>query len=258
MGKARRMWALDGATLTLDRGIMVVGDSGTVTIPVPTFLIEHARGLVLVDTGLNPRAADDPYAEYGQLADDAGIAFRPEQRVDRQIEAVGYRTGDVKHVICSHAHFDHTGGLSLFPNAQLYVGTPDLSYAFWPYPAGSVFFHTTDLEETRRYHWNPLRGDHDLFGDGSIVVLQMPGHTPGNCSVVVRLEHHEFLLTADTVHLRAALAGDLPMPSDFNTQQAVDSIRRLRQVSMSRDAAIWIAHDPEDWAEHSAAPHAYE
>lgn len=258
MGKARRMWALDGATLTLDSGILVVGEAGTVTIPVPTFLIEHSRGLVLVDTGLDPRAADDAHAVYGGLADDAGIAFRPEQRVDRQIEAIGYKLTDVKHVICSHTHFDHTGGLSLFPHAQLYVGAPDLPYAYWPNPAGAVFFHTPDLEATRGFNWNPLAGDHDVFGDGSVVILRMSGHTPGNCSVLVRLEHHAFLLTADTVHLRSALEADLPMPSDFNTQQAVDSIRRLRQVSIAHDAQVWIAHDPQDWAEHEHAPYAYD
>lgn len=258
MGTALRMWALDGARLTLDSGILVVGESGTVTIPVPTFLIEHPRGLVLVDTGLAPAAADDAHAVYGQLADDAGIEFHPDQRVDAQIEKLGFKVSDVGHVICSHAHFDHTGGLSLFPHAQLYIGAPDLPYAYWPYPAGAVFFHTADLEATRSFRWNPLTGDHDLFGDGSVVVLRMPGHTPGNSSVLVRLANHTFLLTADTVHLRSALTGDLPMPSDYNTQQSVDSIRRLRQISLASDATVWIAHDPQDWAEHRHAPHAYD
>lgn len=252
------MWALEGATLTLDRGILVVGAEGMVTIPVPTFLVEHPRGLVLVDTGLAPDAADDPHAVYGQLADDAGIAFRPEQRVDRQIEALGFAVTDVQHVICSHAHFDHTGGLRLFGHAQLYIGAPDLPYAYWPNPAAAVFFHTDDLEATRDFNWNYLAGDHDLFGDGSIQILQMPGHTPGNSSVLVRLENHSFLLTADTVHLRSALNGDLPMPSDFNTEKSVESIRRLRQVSNAYDATVWIAHDPEDWAEHRHAPYAYD
>lgn len=258
MCAARRMWALNGATLTLDSSILVVGGAGTVTIPVPTFLIEHDRGLVLVDTGLSPWAADDPYGIYGALVDEAGIAFSPEQRVDRQIEALGYRLADVRHVICSHTHFDHTGGLPLFPHAQLYAGAWDLPYAYWPNPAASVFFHPADLESTRGYNWNPLAGDHDVFGDGSVTILQLPGHTPGNSSVLVRLEHNAFLLTADTVHLRSALAGDLPMPSDFNTQQAVDSIRRLRQISIANDADVWIAHDPDDWAQRSHAPYAYE
>ncbi len=258
MATAQRMWALEGGTLTLDRGILVVGDSGTVTIPVPTFLIEHPRGLVLVDTGLAVDAAGDPHAVYGELADDAGIDFLPEQRVDRQIESLGFKITDVTHVICSHAHFDHTGGLRLFGHAQLYIGAPDPPYAYWPNPAAAVFFHTDDLEATRAFNWHYLTGDHDLFADGSIQILQMPGHTPGNCSVLVRLPNQSFLLTSDTVHLRSALRGDLPMPSDFNTEKSVESIRRLRQISNAHNATIWIAHDPQDWDEHQHAPYAYD
>src|SRR5699024_11069117 len=231
MTLAQRMWALDGARLTMGRDHLVVGDSGTVTIPVPTFLIEHPRGLVLVDTGLAPDSAGDPYPVYGDLVDRLGIEFEPEQRVDRQIEALGFDVSDVDHVIVSHTHFDHTGGLGLFPHAQLYVGLGDLPYAYWPNTAAAPFFHLPSLDATRGFNWNYLAADHDLFGDSSIQILQMPGHTPGNCSVLVRLPNHAFLLTSDTVHLRSALDGDLPMPSDFNTEKAVQSIRRMRQIA---------------------------
>lgn len=156
------------------------------------------------------------------------------------------------------SHFDHTGGLPLFGHAQLYVGVGDLPYAYWPNPAAAPFFHTVDLDATRDFSWNFLTDDHDLFGDGSIQILQMPGHTPANASILVRLQNHTFLLTADTVHLRSALNSDLPMPSDFNTEKSVQSIRRLRQIAMAHDAEVWIAHDPQDWAEHKHAPHHYD
>ncbi len=252
VGEATRLWALDGATFTLDSGLLVVGVEGTVTIPVPTFLIEHPRGLVLLDTGIVPAAADDPRSIYGELADEIQIAFTPEQRVDRQIEALGFRTADVTHVLVSHSHFDHTGGLHLFPQAQFYIGAGDLPYAFWPMPAASVFFRTADVEATRGFAWNEVNGDLDLFGDGSIIFLSMPGHTPGNRSVQVRLRNRTVLLTGDTVHLRSAMEGDLPMASDYNTLQSVQSVRRLRQLQHSLDAELWIAHDPQDWQQYGA------
>src|SRR5262249_49023350 len=105
-GRAKRLWALDGPTLTHDRSHLVVGETGIITFPVPCFLIEHARGLVLFDTGLVPEAAVDARKIYGEMAEACGIAFRPEQAVDRQIEALGFRTGDVTHVLMSHAHWD--------------------------------------------------------------------------------------------------------------------------------------------------------
>lgn len=256
-GFAKRLWALDGATLTMDSSHLVLGAEGIVTIPVPTFLIEHERGLVLFDTGIAPEASVDPEGVYGDLAAFVGLAYTPDQRVDRQIEKLGFKTEDVTHVIVSHAHFDHTGGLYLFPQAKFYIGAADLPYAFWPQPAAALFFRRPDIDATRSFAWNPLQGDFDLFGDGSIRVLSMPGHTPGNSSLLVRLANREVLLTGDTVHLRSALSDELPMGSDYNTLDAVTSIRRLRQIADSRGADVWIAHDPEDWRAF-AAPGCFE
>jgi N-acyl homoserine lactone hydrolase len=257
VGAAKRLWALDGATFTLDSGLLVLGAVGEVTIPVPTYLIEHERGLVLMDTGVVPEAAVDPAGAYGELAEHIGLRFTAEQRVDKQIEALGYRVTDVTHVIVSHAHFDHTGGLYLFPHAKFYIGGADLPYSFWPNPAAAAFFRRPDIEATRAFDWNPLDGDHDLFGDGSITILAMPGHTPGNSSVLVRLPDRTFLLTGDTVHLRSALTDTMPMGSDFNTRDSITSIRRLRQIADSHAAEVWVTHDPEDWKDFSA-PRCFE
>lgn len=86
-----------------------------------------------------------------------------------------------------------------------------------------------------------------MFGDGSVVILRTPGHTPGHSSLLVRLPERNFILTGDAVHLRTALEADLPMPSDANTRESVASIRLLRRLRDSLDATMWISHDPEDW-----------
>jgi glyoxylase-like metal-dependent hydrolase (beta-lactamase superfamily II) len=257
-GEARKLWALDGATFTLDSGLLVVGGQGEVTVPVPSFLIEHPRGLVLFDTGIVPDAVDDPRAVYGALADEIQMDFTAEQRVDSQVRALGYRTEDVTHVVVSHSHFDHTGGVPLFPNSDFYIGRGDLPYAYWPMPAAEVFFHTAELDAARDYKWNQVDGDHDLFGDGAITLLEMPGHTPGNKALLVRLPNRTVLLTGDTVHLRQAVEEDLPMPSDYSTLQSVWSIRRLQQLAKAHDAMVWIAHDPQDWAAYQHAPSHYD
>ncbi|MEV0702206.1 N-acyl homoserine lactonase family protein [Saccharopolyspora sp. NPDC050389] len=254
----KRMWALPGAEFTLDTGLLVVHAQGQVTIPVPCYLIEHPRGLILFDTGIAPEAADGAERVYGPLADTVGLVYSPEQRLDRQIEALGYRTEDVTHVIVSHSHFDHSGGVRLFPNAELLIGEGDVPYAHWPYPAAAPFFRPDDFAPTRDWKWHHLSADLDLFGDGSIVIHRMPGHTPGNSSALVRLPHQNFLLTGDTVHLRQALTEDLPMPSDYNTQDAVRSIRRLKQLAAAHEATVWISHDPDDWSKLDHSPTCYE
>lgn len=247
MSTTVKIWALDGAKFTLDRGILIVGGEGTLTIPVPTYLIQHERGLVLFDTGLDPAAVTDPSGTYGPLADMLGLDFPEEMRVDRQIEAAGFSAADVTHVIVSHSHFDHTGAIALFPNAQILIGGADLPYAYWPMPAASAFFRSHDIEVARGFQWRELYGDLDLFGDGSIQILQMPGHTPGNTSTIVRLDSGYVMLTGDTVHVPEALEGDIPMPSDYSTLDAVRSIRRLKSVAQAYDAEIIIQHSFEDW-----------
>ncbi len=256
-GKARRLWALEGGFLSEDRSKLVVGESGPVTLPCPAFLIEHDRGLVLVDTGMVPAAVDDPRGAYGELADELSVSLTREQCVDRQIEALGFQISDVRHVIMSHLHWDHTGGMYLFPHAQFHVMSGELQYAYWPLPAGPAY-RREDIDATRGFAWNQIEGPElDLFGDGSLVVLHMPGHSPGNASLLVRLPSRTILLAADTAHLRSGYLSDRPMPSDWNTLQSVQSLRRLRQIARGLDAMVWILHDPEDWAEYKHAPDFY-
>ncbi|TCL07445.1 N-acyl homoserine lactonase family protein [Sodalis ligni] len=254
---AKKLWALNGPTLTHDRGLLVPGETGDITFPVPAFLIEHERGMILFDTGLVPAAAKDPAGVYGEMAGEVGLDFRPEQSVDRQIQALGFALDDITHVVMSHAHWDHTGGMYLFPKARFFIGAGELPYAFWPFPAAPLF-RREDIEPTRGFQWYEVSGDYDLFGDGSIVRLHMPGHTPGNGSLLVRLANQTIILAADTTHLRSGYAQDLPMPSDYSTLDAVHSIRRLKQLEASLDAMVWISHDPDDWARYRHAPEYYD
>jgi N-acyl homoserine lactone hydrolase len=256
---AKRLWALDSPTFTVEANTLMYGLSGELTIPMPAYLIEHPRGLVLFDTGLVPAAIDDPRSVYGDLADLTKIHAEPHHRLDRQIEALGYKTSDVTHVIASHAHFDHSGGLYLFPQAKFYAGQGEMQFAYWPAKIGAGFFRLADLDATRGFNWHEVPGmDVDLFGDGSMVILFTPGHTPGELSLLVRLSDRNFILTGDTVHLRAALENEIHFPVDADTAAAVRSLRRLKLLRDSADATVWITHDPDDWAEYKRAPYAYE
>lgn len=246
-GTAKRLCALDGAKVTIDRGILVVGGTGDLRIPIPTYVIEHTRGLVLFDTGMAPEAVEDPAGTYGDLADFLKLEFSDELRVDKQLEANGYRPSDVTHVIVSHSHLDHTGGISLFPHAKFFIGAPDLTYPYWPFPAAAGFYRSLDLDRARAFDWNLVHGDLDLFGDGSLQILSMPGHTPGNIALLVKLPDRNVILAGDTVHVPEALSDDLPMPSDYSTLDSVHSIRRLKQIAHAQDARVIIQHEMSDW-----------
>jgi glyoxylase-like metal-dependent hydrolase (beta-lactamase superfamily II) len=257
---ARRMWALDCPTLTVEGHTLMYGLTGMVTIPMPAFLIEHPKGLVLFDTGIAPEAIDDPAAVYGrELADALGMVATPDQRLDRQLAAVGYDVADVTHVICSHMHFDHSGGHHLFPGARFYVGQGELAFAHFPDPIGAFCYIPDQLARLRDFDWREVPGvDVDLFGDGSLVILFMPGHTPGELSLKVRLASRTFILTGDAVHLRAALENEFHFPIDADTKSALRTVRRIKRLRESEEATVWITHDPDDWAELKHAPYCFE
>ncbi|MEV6362326.1 N-acyl homoserine lactonase family protein [Nocardia asteroides] len=251
---ARRLLPLAGASITLDSGLITMGTRGPLTVPIPTFLIEHERGLVLFDTGLVPAAWSDPRAVYGDLVDMFALDCPPENTLENQIRLAGYALSDVTHVVISHSHFDHTGGMYLFPHAQFFMSEVDIRYAMWPDAYFRGFYRAADFEAVRDYAWNPLRADLDLFGDGSLVLYQTPGHTPGEISLMVELaEAGKFLITGDTVHLRSGLQYECPCPVDYNAHQAIESIQRIKQLAASQNAQIWVLHDPDDWAKFAAA-----
>lgn len=254
MTTATAMWALEGPSFTMDAGHLVLGMAGKVVTPIPCFLVQHERGLVLFDTGLVPEAAGDPVAFYGQeRADHLGVRYEKRQRVDFQIAAAGFSTSDVTHVVLSHAHADHTGGLRFFPHTRIYAGAGELGHAYWPGPPQRHgYFRYTDLDPARDFDWREVDRDLDLFGDGSLRIVTLPGHTPGSIGLVVRLPSRSFVLTGDAVHLRCALDDCLPMGSDWNTQESVRSIRRLRELAEEHRARVWIGHDPQDWEELTA------
>jgi N-acyl homoserine lactone hydrolase len=245
-----RLWALDGGTLNQDMSLMMLGlQPGPLAMPVPMFLVEHDRGLLLYDSGMAPGAAEDPEGTYGPLLEFMGLELTPEQRVDRQLQSLGLSCADITHVVLSHPHWDHAGGLHLFPQAKLYAGAADLPFALWPHtPAFEAHFRREDIELTRGFDWHPLDGDHDVFGDGSVTILSTPGHTPGHQSLLLTTDNGPLLLTGDAVHLQVGLEQLLPSGWDWSTEHAVRSIRRLRTVAEALDARVWVNHDPTDWA----------
>jgi N-acyl homoserine lactone hydrolase len=248
-GRAQKVWALGTPTLTLDRALIHAGAApGLVTMPCPSFLIQHERGLVLVDTGFDPVAAHDPAGVYGQeYVEKFRLKLDPEDCVDHQLSLLGVAPADIDFVVATHLHRDHAGGLYLFNQSRIIVGKGEIPWAFWPHNKLSRTFRQADFDRVPRDSWIEIPGDYDLFGDGSVVILFMPGHTPGSLSVLVRLPSQTLILSGDAVHDRAQLEDLRPLPMDSHTSDAVASIARIKMLRDTQKARLWICHDTDDW-----------
>jgi N-acyl homoserine lactone hydrolase len=256
---AQGFWAFDAPTFTCDAGMLAVGRSGPVTIPVPSFMVEHEMGLVLYDTGIHPDAVTDMASVYGDiLAQASGARGTVDQRLDVQIRKAGFAPEDVTHIVLSHMHFDHAGGLFMFPNAKVFAGSGEREHAAEHHHDDLAFVHA-DVEAIRDHDWTDvdLGADVDLFGDGAILIVPTPGHTVGHLSLLVRLKSRPFLLTGDAAHLRVSLDHDLPGPADFDPDQAIKSLHRIKALREETGATVWVSHDPEDWQAYGPGPVRY-
>ncbi|HZP43201.1 MAG TPA: N-acyl homoserine lactonase family protein [Candidatus Binatia bacterium] len=237
--------------LTASRSAFVARATGRLRVPVPSFLVRHPKGTVLFDSGLHPETAAAPAARLGRLARWFEAALGPGEDVAARLRALGVDPERVDWLVTSHLHFDHTGGHAAVPNARLVV-----QRAEWE--AGR------DAEQRARLAYDPhdfdcgharllVDGEHDLFGDGRVVCLPTPGHTPGHQSLRVRLAGGDVVLTADACYFRDTL-DTLALPRfAWDRDAMLASLGRLRAL---RDAGARLVygHDPADWATVPQAP----
>jgi len=240
-----RLHAFDCGWLSADLHLFLTAAAGRVRVPVPAYLIEHPRGLVLFDSGLHADARVDAEKKLGFLAKLFEVHFGTGETVAERLEARGFDPARVTHLVTSHLHFDHVGGHAQIPNARLVVQRRE-------WEAG----HIPELMQRNGYDpgdfdlGHPLElvdGELDLFGDGRIVCFPTYGHTPGHQSLRVRLDGGESVLTADACYFRRTLEEMNLPPVVHDVAQMTESLRRLAALQAA-GARLFFGHDPELWA----------
>ena len=117
-----KLHAFTCGTITGAKALLMAGAEGEVTIPVPSFLIEHPKGRALFDTGLHPDLRHDPAERLGErLANMFHVGLAPGAAVSERLESIGRDPGKIDLLISSHLHFDHVGGNALIPNATVLI-----------------------------------------------------------------------------------------------------------------------------------------
>jgi len=242
------LWRLDcgdariGDLDTFSDTFAYVGQSKMLTDSC--YLIRHGDRYLLWDTGFPANLA-------GQTTGDESFRITMRTRITDQLARIGVRPEQVTFVGISHYHDDHTGQARDFPRATLLVGAPDWE-AIRGRPASAARFAPWIEGQSRV---EPLAGDHDVFGDRSVIVLDMPGHTPGHHALLVRLPRTgAVLLTGDLYHFTENMrTGGVP---GFNTNRAdtLASFDRFQAIARNLRARVIIQHEPADIAKLPAFP----
>jgi N-acyl homoserine lactone hydrolase len=229
--------------------------SDMIELPVSSALLRHAQGNVLFDTGCHPSVVDDAAARWGGLAKIMTPIMPKGENVLTGLAAIGVQPGDIDVVICSHLHPDHCGCNAFFRRATVVVQARDVAAARAP-DAAKVGFLSAEWDVGLPL--DEIEGERDLFGDGRIVLIPLPGHTPGSMGALVALEREgQFLLAADTVTLRSTLdTGVLPR-NIWNADALMQSLAEVRRIE-ARGATVICGHDDAQWQTLRKGADAYE
>jgi glyoxylase-like metal-dependent hydrolase (beta-lactamase superfamily II) len=253
-----RVYALSGGLIDLDIATFFAGTPpGTRwTVPVGCYLVVHPRGRLLLDTGVHPAATADP---VGRLGARRAAMFRlrsgPADDVLSQLTLLGLGPDDVTWVANSHLHFDHCGGNALFPRATFLVQRAELEAARGAGGGPPGRYTPSAIDFDLPLDYRPVDGEHDVFGDGRVVLLPTFGHTPGHQSLLVRDGRDRILVLAeDACYTRANMDRDVLPTVVWDEAEMSRSLARLREWRDRRGATVVYGHDPEQWAGLPRAP----
>ena len=253
-----RLYVLCGGLLELDLALMLPGrpPGSRWTVPVPCFLVVHVRGRLLFDTGIHRTAITDPVGRLGESrANRFGVRSQPGDDVVSQLARVGLRPDDVPYVANSHLHFDHCGGNEFFPRSAFLVQRAELEAARDPAILASKRYTPSPQDFDHPLAYQPVDGEHDVFGDGSVVLVPTYGHTPGHQSLRIRAgKGTDVVLTADACYTQENMDRDLLPGVVWDQGEMSRSLARLRDLRDRHGVAVIYGHDPAQWRDLPRAP----
>jgi N-acyl homoserine lactone hydrolase len=249
-GEVDRLYVIDcGWAHATDQSRWSPGINAGVPIDLSDncYLIHHSsEGYLLWDTGITDRLAALP---EGQTVPALGQTWYRTQTLLAALATLGVKPADVRYVALSHWHPDHTGNVDEFPDATVIAQKAEWNYAATLPQKPFSFDHKTQL----------IEGDKDLFGDGSVIILSTPGHTPGHQSLLVHLaKTGDVVLSGDVVHFQSNWDNRRVPGFNYDKAQSLASMEKIARVLDEKHAQLWINHDKSSSDARRHAPEFYE
>jgi N-acyl homoserine lactone hydrolase len=153
--------------------------------------------------------------------------------------------GDIRRIALTHGHGDHSGNANLFHASTIYMQSLEYEATFGREPQKFGFI-AANFERLREAKIVKLSGDHDVFGDGSVLIKSAPGHTPGHQVLVVRLpKSGPVMLSGDMVHLMYSWTNRVVPSFNFDQEQSRRTIDAMKEYTARTGTKLWINHDME-------------
>ncbi|MBF9326619.1 MBL fold metallo-hydrolase [Mycobacteroides chelonae] len=228
-------------------------------VPTQCLVIERPEGLLAVDAGLSRALLEDP----------RGLSFErffirppklPALALVNQIQALGYRPGDLTDIVLTHLHSEHAAGIMDFPSARIHVAKREFDIAHDGSVRSRISYRRNIWAHGPRWElhsgaqtWNGIQGVSAISAD--VLLVPLPGHTLGHCGIAVRTAPDRWLLHAGdaTYSTPARSAGESMVPPSFPLRQyqhvaasdrtaAVSSRNHLERIAKLDGVDVMCSH----------------
>jgi len=257
-----RLYVLDCGIITpanVDNYGFKSNEVADMRMVTPCFLIVHPRGSLIWDTGEIPDSAFKDGVSPQRLN-----TFTVDRQLLPQLAAIGYTPANITYLALSHYHGDHVANASLFAGSTWIVQKGDRDPILAPRPANPPATGRVPdpklfegLAQSKTVVLNSE--DHDVFGDGTVVIKSTPGHTPGHQSLFLKLARTgNVLLSGDLYHYPEEIASKKIPSFDTNKEQTAKSRERIEEFVKQNRAQLWIQHDYTAGIKRKIAPEFYD
>jgi N-acyl homoserine lactone hydrolase len=249
-----RLYVIDCGTLVYNRPEdyqLTREQVADTNMSVPCFLVIHPRGILLFDTGLSDRLVGRPLWEnvdggYGQ------IKFNT---LRGQLADIGVTPADITYLAISHSHFDHVGNANDYAGSIWLAQKAELDFMFGAGADPAYLPLYSSLAKARK---QVFEGDHDVFGDGSVVLKFTPGHTPGHQALYVKLARTGAVVLAGDLYHYAEERTLHRMPKEEESTGTPASRERMERFLREKNAQLWIGHSTAFFRDAIKSPGWYD
>jgi N-acyl homoserine lactone hydrolase len=254
--KSLRLYVFDGGSLNIPDTSpyrLKKEDLATTYMSVACFLVVHPKGTLMWDAGAVPDSAFKPGGSPGAIR--YATAMKP---LGTQLAEVGYTPADITYLALSHFHWDHVGNANLFAGSTWLVTQAERD----------IMFSDPPSPRTEPQNYSALKNsktviltksEYDVFGDGTVIIMAAPGHSPGHQVLFLKLaKTGPVMLSGDLYHYPEERKLNLIPTTEFNADQTVASRAAVEAFLKKTGAQLWIQHDLNGNAKLRKAPGFYE
>ena len=213
------------------------------------YLIQHPDGNLLWDAGLS----EDLIGKEPFTTPEGAFTVSRKTGIEEQLKSIGLSTNDVKYIALSHTHFDHSGSASKLPNAIWIVQENEYNFVTseeQKKQSPDNFNAIKNLKALKK-----INGNYDVFGDGRVVIVSTPGHTPGHQSLFLDLEQEgPLMLTGDMYHMEESRENSRVPIFNHDVDQTLASMEVFETFAKEKGARVIIQHSTKDYNSLNPAP----